>query len=57
MTNEIERLRQQERNIAINIQILTKELREVQYQLLRLHSEERALDNQRKRLCGGLAYG
>jgi hypothetical protein len=52
--NEVERLRQQERNIAINIQLLTAKLREVQYRLLKLHTEERALDVQRKRVCGGL---
>ncbi len=52
--NEIERLRQQERSIQISINTLTLELRKIQYQLLRLHSEEKSLDVQRKRVCGGV---
>ena len=53
----VEFLKQRARNLEISIRIATKQLTEIQVELLRLHTEKAQLDMQRTSCCGTITHG
>ena len=48
----VEFLKQRARNLEISIRIATQQLREIQYEMLRINTEETKLAEQRTKCCG-----